>query len=171
MVLLAAFLVIEARSPHALMPLRIFRNRSRAGTYLITLCIGTAITGMFFFLVALSKVEDRDAGLASSLVNTGQQVGGSIGLAVLGPVAWTVVASTARSSAAAAKAAAAAAARAGHPLHATAAQAKAAQAGLYDHALSVGFSRGFQVSAGIMVLALIVAIVMIRVTREDLAGV
>src|SRR5260370_31939545 len=103
MVLLAAFLVIEARSPHALMPLRIFRNRSRAGTYLITLCIGTAITGMFFFLVALSKVEDRDAGLASSLVNTGQQVGGSIGLAVLGTVASTVVSSTARSSTAAGK--------------------------------------------------------------------
>ena len=45
-------------------------------------------------LVALSKVEDRDAGLASSLLNTGQQVGGAIGLAVLGTVAWTVVANS-----------------------------------------------------------------------------
>jgi hypothetical protein len=41
---------------------------------------------------------------------------------------------------------------------------------IYDHALSVGFSRGFEVSAGIMVLALIVVLAFIRVTRADLAG-
>jgi uncharacterized membrane protein len=132
---------------------------------------GLGLLFMPLTLVALSKVEDRDAGLASSLVNTGQQVGGSIGLAVLGTVAWTVVANTARNSAAAAKAAAVAAAKAGHPLHLTAAQAKAAQAGIYDHALAIGFSRGFEVSAGIMLLALVVTIAMIRVKREDLAGV
>jgi hypothetical protein len=50
-------------------------------------------------LIALSKVDDQDAGLASSLVNTGRMVGGSIGLAILGTVAWSVVANTARSSA------------------------------------------------------------------------
>ena len=111
-------------------------------------------------LVALSRVSDRDAGLAASLPNVGQQVGGSIGLALLGTVAWTVMANTARSSAASV----AAAARAGHPPAGTAAQIKAA---IYDHALPVGFSRGFEVSAGIMLLALIVAI---RLTREDLAG-
>ncbi len=256
-VLLASFIIIEARSQHALMPLRIFRNRNRSGAYLIMLCVGTALFGMFFFLtifvqtvwgysalrtgiaylpmvamimlmagvstqlvprigarplllaasaittggmfwlsritehstyvggllgpmmltaaglgllfmpatlVALSKVDDKDAGLASSLVNTGQQVGGSIGLAVLGTVAWSVVANTARHSATAA----AAAARAGHPLPGTAAQVKTA---IYDHALSVGFSRGFEVSAGIMLLALVITIAMIRVKREDLAGV
>ena len=38
-------------------------------------------------LVALSRVSDRDAGLAASLPNVGQQVGGSIGLALLGTVA------------------------------------------------------------------------------------
>jgi hypothetical protein len=130
--------------------------------------------GMLFMpltLVSLSKVEDRDAGLASSLLNTGQQVGGSIGLAILGTVAWTVVSNTARHSAEVAKHAAIAAAKAGHPQHLTAAQAKAAQTGIYDHALAVGFSRGFEVSAGIALIALIVTIVMIRVTREDLAGV
>ena len=76
----------------------------------------------------------------------------------------SVVANTARHSAAAA----AAAARAGHPLPGTAAQVKTA---IYDHALSVGFSRGFEVSAGIMLLALVITIAMIRVKREDLAGV
>jgi len=256
-VLLATFVVIESRSKHALMPLRIFRNRNRSGAYLIMLCIGTAMFGMFFFLtifvqtvwhysalktgvaylpmvatimvmaglsaqlvprigarplllagsaissggmfwlsrineqshyaggllgpmmvtaaglgmlfmpvtlIALSRVEDRDSGLASSLVNTGQQVGGSIGLALLGTVAWTVVANTARSSAAAAKAAA----KAGHPLQVNPARAQAA---IYDHALSIGFARGFEVSAGIMLLALIITIAAIRVKRSDLAGV
>src|SRR5260370_28473571 len=85
-------------------------------------------------LGALTKVGDRDAGLASSLVNTGQQVGGSIGLALLGTVAWTVVANTARSSA---KAAAHAASQAGHAVHGNAAQAKAA---IYRHALAARFS-------------------------------
>src|SRR5580704_11763649 len=117
-------------------------------------------------LVALSKVADRDAGLASSLPNVGQQVGGAIGLAILGTVAWTVVANTARHAATVAHSAAAAAAKAGHPL-----QAKAAQVSIYDHALSVGFSRGFEVSAGIMLVALVVILIMVRVTREDLAGV
>jgi EmrB/QacA subfamily drug resistance transporter len=263
-VLLVAFVIIEMRSKHALMPLRIFRDRNRSAANLVLLCVGTAMFGMFFFLtlfvqhvwgysalktgvaylpmvavimamaglstqlvprigarplliiasaisvggmfwlsridehstyvngllgpmlvtaaglgllfmpatlVALTRVADRDAGLASSLPNVGQQVGGAIGLAILGTVAWTVVANTARHAAAAAQSAAAAAAKAGHPLHVTAAQAKAAQGAIYDHALSVGFSRGFEVSAGIMLLALIVIIVMVRITRDDLAGV
>jgi predicted MFS family arabinose efflux permease len=237
------------------MPLRIFSNRNRSGAYLVMLCIGTAMFGMFFFLtvfvqtvwgysalrtgiaylpmvgtimvmagvsaqlvprigarplllagsaigaggmfwlsrisehssytsgllgpiivtaiglgmlfmpvtlVALSKVDDKDAGLASSLLNTGQQVGGSIGLALLGTVAWTVVANSIRSQAAAA-------ARSGHGLHAAA--SGPIPKAIYAHALSVGFSKGFMVSAGITVLALIITIVMIRVRREDLAGV
>jgi len=263
-VLLGSFLLIESRSKHALLPLRIFRNRDRSAANLILLCIGTAMFGMFFFLtifvqtvwgysalktgvaylpmvgiimamagvssqlisrvgakplliagstlsaggmfwlsritehstytggllgpslvagaglgllfmpltlVALSKVAERDAGIASSLVNTGQQVGGSIGLAVLGTVAWTVVANTARNSAAAAKAAAAHAAAAGHPIHPTHAQLAQAQKAITNHSLAVGFSHGFVVSAGIMFLALIITLVMVRVTKEDLAGV
>jgi EmrB/QacA subfamily drug resistance transporter len=257
-VLLVSFVIIEARSRHALMPLRIFRNRSRSGAYLIMLCVGTAMFGMFFFLtlfvqnvwgysalktgvaylpmvgvimlmagvsaqlvprigarplllagsligaggmfwlsqinenstyvggllgpmmvtaaglgmlfmpltlVALTRVPDRDAGLASSLLNTGQQVGGSIGLALLGTVAWTVVANSIHAQA---KAAAAAAAKAGQPIHAAA--GGHLPAAIYDHALSVGFSRGFLVSAVIALLGFVVAVVMIRVTRQDLAG-
>jgi predicted MFS family arabinose efflux permease len=252
-VFLAAFAVIESRSKHALMPLRIFSNRDRTGAYLIMLCTGTALFGMFFFLtifiqnvlgysalktgiaylpmmltvmaaaglsaqlvprigarplllagsaiatggmfwlaqinehshyasgllapmivtaagmgslfmpltlVALSRVEDRDAGLASSLLNAGQQIGGSIGLAVLGTVAWTVVANATRSGFTAAAA--------GHGPHGTAAQIKAQ---VINHGLAVGFSRGFLVSAGIALIALLVTIAIIRVKKEDLAGV
>lgn len=40
-----------------------------------------------------------------------------------------------------------------------------------NHALAYGFSRGFVVSAGITLLTLVVALVMLRVRRADLAGI
>jgi hypothetical protein len=43
-------------------------------------------------------------------------------------------------------------------------------AGIYQHALATGFSRGFEVSAGIALLGLIVTIAAIRVRRSDLDG-
>jgi EmrB/QacA subfamily drug resistance transporter len=254
-VLLAAFAVIESRSADPLLPFRVLRSRDRSGAYLITLCVGTAILGMFFFLtlfiqdvwgysalktgvaylpfvpvvlvmtvvaqqgvtrigarplliagsalgaggmfwmsritehstyaggmlgpemvlgaglgllfvviylVGLTKVSNDDVGVAASLVNVGQQVGGAIGLAVIGTVAWSAVASSLRSQAAAT-------ARAG--VHATGARAAALQTQMYDHALATGFSRGYLVSAGILVLALIIAVTVVRIRREDLSGV
>ena len=104
-------------------------------------------------------------GLASSLLNTGQQVGGALGLALLGTVAWTVVANSIHAQVGAA---AAAAAKAGQPIHAAA--GGHLPAAIYDHALSVGFSRGFLVSAIVAALGFLVTLVMIRVKRSDLAG-
>ena len=37
-------------APNAMMPLRIFANRSRSGSYLVMLIIGAAMFGMFYFL-------------------------------------------------------------------------------------------------------------------------
>jgi len=258
-VLLVAFGFIEVRSKHALMPIRVLRSRDRTGAYLVSLCIGTGLFGMFFFLtlfvqnvlgysplrtgvaylpmaamimvasgvasqlvprvgarplmiaggvlstggmlwlsrvtehsnyasgllgpelvtavglgllfvpmslVSLTKVSNNDAGVASSLLNVGQQVGGSIGLAILGTVAWTAVANSLRSQAAAAAAAAKHA-----TVHLSAAQQAAAQKAASNHALAHGFSQGYIVSAGIMLLALIITLVLIRVTREDLSGI
>jgi EmrB/QacA subfamily drug resistance transporter len=258
-VLLVAFGFIEVRSPHALMPLRVLRSRDRTGSYLVSLCIGTALFGMFFFLtlflenvwgysalrtgvaylsmagmilvasaaasqlvnrigarplmiagsvigtggmfwlsrvtehstyaggllgpmlltaaglgllfvpislVALTKVPNNDAGVASGLLNVGQQVGGALGLAVLGTVAWSAVANSLRSQAAAAAAAAKTAA-----VHLSAAQSAALQKAAGNHALAHGFSRGYIVAAGIMLLALVITLIAIRVTREDLSGV
>ena len=253
-VLLAAFAVIETRSADPLLPVRVLRSRDRSGAYLISLCVGTALLGMFFFLTLFIQdvwgysalktgvaylpfvpavlVDDRghaaggdpdrrpaaadrrqrdrgrrdvlavpdhraqhvrrrdarpgagprgrpgpavradlpgradqgennDTGVASSLVNVGQQVGGSIGLAVIGTVAWSAVYSSLRSQAAAA-------ARAG--VHATGARAAALQAQIHHHALATGFSRAYLVSAGVLVLAAIIALAMIRVSRQDLSG-
>jgi EmrB/QacA subfamily drug resistance transporter len=129
-----------------------------------TLVAGAGL-GMLFMplsVVALSRVQPAIAGAASSLLNTGQQIGGSIGLAVLGTVAWTAVAHSVRS-----QAAAVAAGGAGHPARAASA---GMQAAIYRHALATGFSRGFEVAAGILLLALTVAVAVIRVRRGDLAG-
>ena len=238
------------------MPFRVLRNRDRSGAYLISLCTGTALIGMFFFLtlfvqevwgysplktaaaylpfvpavlattavtqqgvnrigprpllitgsavaaggmfwasrltehstfaggmlgpelllgaglgplfvliflIGLIKVATGDTGVASSLVNVGQQVGGAIGLAIVGTVAWSAVASNRQSAAAAAAATQAGA-------HPSAAQAAALQAQIYQHALATGFSRGYLVSAGVLVLSLVIALFMMRVSRADLSG-
>jgi EmrB/QacA subfamily drug resistance transporter len=248
-VLLGAFALIEARSRHALVPPRVLASRDRTAAYLISLCIGTAVFGMFFFmtlfvqqvwgyspvrsgiaylpmvatimvgaglssqlvarigarplmtvgplfaaagmfwlsrisetstfaggvlgplmvtglgmgltfvplsLVALAKVPNKDTGVASSLLNTGQQVGGSIGLAILGTVAWSAVASNTKSAIAAT-----------HGAHLSA----GAQTALGNHALAYGFGRGYLVAAGISVIAVIIALVMIRVKKSDLEGI
>jgi EmrB/QacA subfamily drug resistance transporter len=245
-VLLVAFGFIEARSKHALVPVRVLRSRNRTGAYLISLCIGTALFGMFFFLtiftqqvwgysplksgigflpmvatilvasaissqlvarigarplmavgpaivagamfwlsrvnehstysgallgpmmliglgmgltfvplslVALAKVGNNDAGAASSLLNTGQQVGGSIGLALLGTVAWSAVSSNL------------------HSAHLPATASKAQQAAVTNHALAYGFSHGYWVSAGVAALALVISLVLIRIKPSDLSGV
>jgi len=120
--------------------------------------------GMLFMplsLVALSRVQADVAGAASSLLNAGQQVGGSIGLAVLGTVAWTAVANSIRSQSAAA------AARASRPAQHAAGGLPTA---IYRHALATGFSRAFEVSAGILLLALVITIAAIRIPRAGLAG-
>jgi hypothetical protein len=83
-------------------------------------------------LVSLTKVASNDTGVASSLLNVGQQVDGAVGLAVLGTVAWSAVANSLRSQVAAAAKNA--------TVHLTAAQAAALQKAAANHALATGFS-------------------------------
>ncbi|HEV2371489.1 MAG TPA: MFS transporter [Streptosporangiaceae bacterium] len=256
-VLLVSFVLIEMRSPRPLLPMRILADRNRSGSYLIMLCVSTALFGLFFFLtlfiqtvlgysairsgiaylpfavgvviastlasqlvprigarplilvgtaavsggmfwfsrltqhagyaahllgpmlvtslglglvfvalslVALHNVAEQDSGVASSLLNTGQQVGGAIGLALLGTVAWTTVADSVRAQVAHA---AAAASKAGQPLPKPGTPPPAS---IYDHALAVGFSRGFVVAAGIGLLGLLIGTATIRVRRKDLTS-
>ena len=64
------------------------------GTYLadvlpglIPISIGMGLTFVPVTLLATSGVTNEDAGLASGLFNTSQQVGGAIGLAILSTIA------------------------------------------------------------------------------------
>jgi EmrB/QacA subfamily drug resistance transporter len=50
LVLLAAFLIIEARSRHPLMPFSIFRLRTLRGANIVGLLIGMSLFSMFFFI-------------------------------------------------------------------------------------------------------------------------
>ena len=150
-----------------------FSHISVHTTYLAGLLGPSLVTGaglgMLFVplsLVVLTGVRDQDSGLASSLLNTGQQVGGAIGLAALGTVAWTTVANSARSQIATAG-------RGRGQLRPPACQAKPGTplpASIYHNALAAGISRGLLAASGIALVALIIAAMTIRVRREDLTG-
>jgi EmrB/QacA subfamily drug resistance transporter len=143
---------------------RLSEHSSYAGAVLGPMLLTAAGLGLLFVpatLVAMSRVRDEESGVAASLRNTGQQIGGSIGLALLGTVAWTVVANSIRASTTHATTATA---RAGHPAR----PSQAALTAIYHHALATGFSRAFLAAAGAMLLALVITVVMIRIKRADL---
>ncbi len=135
------------------------------GPMLVTVA-GLGLIFVPLFLVGVSGVRDEDSGLASSLLNTGQQVGGAIGLAALGTVVWGSVATSAHTQVAHA---AAAAAKAGHPVSALRSAGQIPVPILHS-ALASGISRGFTVAAVIMLAAVLITLVMVRVRRADLAG-
>ena len=54
---------------------------------LILLSIGMGLTFVPLTLIAMSRIDHGDAGLASGLVNTSQRVGGALGLAILSTLA------------------------------------------------------------------------------------
>jgi len=74
-------------------------------------------------------------------------------------VAWTTIADSVRTQVAAA-------AKAGRPLP----KPGPPPASIYDHALTVGFSRAFLVAAGVGLLALLIAIAAIGVRHQELSG-
>ena len=249
-VLLIVFVLIERRTPHAELPLHLFRSRRRSGAYLMMLLLGTAMFAVFFFLtiyiqtvwgyspvkagvawlpfpisliainiivarvlvtkigvrpllmagplfagagflwlsrlsetgsywgnllapvmlvsigmglmfvpltlMVVSHVRNDEAGAASSLLNIGQQVGGSIGLAAIGTIAWTSVANSVTSQMAAAAASGAGAAQA-------AAGASGSTSGvppqvLYQ-GLTVGFSTGLMIAGFVALSGFFVALV------------
>jgi len=120
---------------------RVTEHSSYAGGLLGPSLVAGAGLGLLFVplpMVALSRVAESDSGVASSLVNTGRQVGGALGLAVLGTVAWTVTANSARAR--------------------VAGVTQAAE----QHALAAGLDRAFLVAAGLAVLILVTAVVAIR---------
>ena len=228
-VLLATFLAIEVRSEQPLMPLRIFAQRNRSGAYALSLAVGLALFGMFFFLtlfvqnilgyspikaglaflpvtagivvvatlvsqlvgrvgpqlpitlgplfvagglfwlsrmtehtayvwgvlgpmialgagialifvplslIVISGTQTRELGLASALLNVGQQVGGSIGLALLGTIAATVTKNQL--------------------------QGAPPTPAVITHAVVAGYSAALEVSTAIILIGFVIAVLVIR---------
>jgi predicted MFS family arabinose efflux permease len=96
---------------------------------------------------ALVGVADHDAGVASALINTTQQIGGSLGTALLNTIFTSSVAGYI-------------VARAG----ASASPALQAQATVH------GYTVAFWVSAGLIGLAAVIAAVLIKASREEVAN-
>jgi hypothetical protein len=68
---------------------------------LLPMSIGMGLTFVPITLLGTGGVKDEDAGLASGLFNTAQQVGGSLGLAILASLAASQTSSVLQGSGAA----------------------------------------------------------------------
>jgi EmrB/QacA subfamily drug resistance transporter len=123
-------------------------------------------------LTVVSRVAPQEAGVASSGINIGQQLGGAIGLAAIGTIAWGGVARsvtsqmaavTAGSSAAGSGAASAGASSSG--------LAEAAPVHVLNQAFTAGFSTAFEVAAAVVLLGFVVALVATWTGRFRLSSV
>ncbi|MGX6607540.1 MFS transporter [Micromonosporaceae bacterium Da 78-11] len=243
-VLLVAFVLIELRSSHPLLPMRVILDRNRGGAFLSALLIGVGMFGVFLFLTfylqitlgysalmtgvaflpftvgiiagagvsaqlqtrvgprvlmatglllaalgmvmltrigvdtgfwshvfpaelvlsfgmgvtfgpmsstALVGVADHDAGVASALINTTQQIGGSLGTALLNTIFTSAVAGYLADHRSELK---------------DPSQLPALQAVATVHSYTVAF----WVSAGLVGLASLIAVVLVRATRTEVAA-
>jgi EmrB/QacA subfamily drug resistance transporter len=104
-------------------------------------------------MTVVAGISDDNAGVASSMFNAGQQIGGALGLATIGSVTWTVVNNKARSLAATIPAGA---------------DPATSHRATYAAAMTSGIHTAMLMSTGAAITALIVALIAIRVRRADL---
>jgi EmrB/QacA subfamily drug resistance transporter len=242
--LLVSFVVIELRTSHPLLPMRVILDRNRGGAFLAALLIGVGLFGVFLFLTfylqvtlgysalmtgvaflpftvgiiagagvsaqlqtrsgprvlmtvglllaavgmvlltrigvdtgfwthvfpgelvisfgigmtfgpmsstALFGVADHDAGVASALINTTQQIGGSLGTALLNTIFTSVVAGYITS-------------------HQASLTSQAQLPALQGVATVHGYTVAFWVSAGLIGLASLFAVTLIRASRDEVAA-
>jgi hypothetical protein len=57
---------------------------------LVVLAVGLGMAFVSTSVVAISGVKPNESGLASALLNSGRQLGGSLGIAIMGTIAATV---------------------------------------------------------------------------------
>jgi EmrB/QacA subfamily drug resistance transporter len=128
----------------------------------LPLLLFAAAAGLIFVpltMTLVAGIADEHAGIASSMFNAGQQIGGAAGLAVIGSIAWTVVNNHVRDSLSRSSAGPSAAVR-----HAALVRPDMP---VYTHALSAGVTAALTLGACATVLALTVTLLTIRVRRED----
>ena len=116
-----------------------FTQVSVEGSYLgdllpgfLVIAVGMAFSFVSISIAALAGVQAKDAGLASGLINTSQQIGGALGIAVLSSVAVAHTSSAAKTGDA------------------------------VPQALTSGFQAAFWVGAGIAAVGVVAALALIR---------
>ena len=129
-----------------LMLLRLNPSSAYVGDILPSLILISLGMGLIFVplsAVSLYDVGNHDAGVASAVLNTSQQIGGSVGVAFLNTIAAS----------------------------ATAAYIVANQLqGPNPDALVAGFHRGFIWAAGILLFAGVIWVVLVTMTKKDMAA-
>ena len=111
-------------------------------------------------LTVVSKVAVQEAGVASSGINIGQQVGGAIGLAAIGTIAWGGVAQSVTSQLAAAPRLAAGVSAVGSAASSGASGLTGrVPTAIANQALTSGFSTALEVTGVVVLLAFVVAFV------------
>lgn len=120
---------------------------------LIVLSLGMGLIFVPLSAVSLYAVGDHDAGVASAVLNTSQQIGGSIGVAFLN----TIAASATTAFIAANAATGLVPGPDGQPMPS-------------PEALVAGFNRGFVWGAGILVVAGLIWVVLVTMTKQDMAA-
>jgi EmrB/QacA subfamily drug resistance transporter len=111
---------------------------------LVLIALGMGFAFVPLTLTAVSGVKPHEAGLASALLNTMQQVGGALGLAVLATIAIDASNSKLKS------------------LHSTTTLAN-------DIATTHGYTTAFTVSAGIAFIGFLISVIFIRVPTKSVS--
>ena len=128
--------------------------------WIMVLSIGLGLVFVPMTLTAVSRVEANDSGVGSAVLNTMQQVGGAVGLAILGTVA---------ANAASERAAELAAGAASAPAPTSAEAAAVAQEQFAHIVQTYGFTQAFIVAAIMLAVAAVITFVGLNIRHEDLA--
>jgi EmrB/QacA subfamily drug resistance transporter len=132
--------------------------------FILLMSFGMGMTFVPLTLTAVHHLRDEDSGIGSGVLNTMQQVGGALGLSLLGTVATQTIDNRVTHLGEAAQRAAAS----GGPQLSAAAQ-KAAQVVASHQVFTEGATAAFLLAAGLMIVASAVTWVFLNVNSAELA--
>ena len=117
---------------------------------LMVLSLGMGLVFVPISATALFGVGNHDAGVASAVLNTAQQIGGALGTAFLNTIAVTATAN--------------------YFMDNMIDPADPANAGTYAVGLTEGFTTAFTWSAGFMILGALIWVLMINANKDTLGA-
>ena len=125
---------------------------------------GMGMTFVPLTLTAVHHLRAEDSGIGSGVLNTMQQVGGALGLSLLGTIATQTIDDRVKALGRAAKEAAAA----GAPQLSAAKQAAVQQVAAHQ-VFTEGATAAFLLACGLMVIASLVVWIFLNVKHQELA--